>query len=63
MDKRIEIAAKILSGLVSNPGGPIQQNSQSGYGFVNCDIKDVCSLSIELADELIRQLQDGIESD
>jgi len=53
---RAYFAAKALQGLLANPGGPIQANSMSGFGWCNCKIEDVCGFAVGLADALITEL-------
>lgn len=47
------LAGQALSGLVGNPGGPYQANSQSGWDIVNCDMNHVANTCYELADAMI----------
>lgn len=53
IDLRAHVAATVLGGLLSNPGGPIQANGMNGWGFCNCSQSDVIQESIEISDELI----------
>jgi hypothetical protein len=54
---RADAAKHILAGLCANPGGPLQHNPMSGWGFCNCSPSDVVGLAVEMADELIAQLK------
>lgn len=47
-------AAKALSGLCSNPGGPFQANSRSGgWGLVNCTGLQLAKEAYDLADDML----------
>lgn len=60
---RADAAKHILAGLCANPGGPLQANGMSGWGFCNCSPSDVVGLAVEMADELIARLKkEGGES-
>ena len=54
MALRDYFAAKVVQGLLANSSGPVQDNSRSGWGFVNCEIQDIANLSYELADSMIK---------
>lgn len=56
MDIRTTIATKMMQGLISNPGGPVQRSEMSGWAFTNCSHQDVAEFSIALADVLIEEL-------
>lgn len=56
--RRDGIAASILSGLLSNPGGPLQANGMSGWDFCNCNKDDVIGLAAMMADSLIESLDE-----
>ena len=57
LTKREHLAALAMQGLLSNSGGPIQQNPMSGFNFCNCDEDDVAGLSVSLADALLNELE------
>lgn len=52
---RDQFAIQVLSGLLSNPGGPIQQCGMRGWGTTNCDFDDVIALSYQLADGMLTE--------
>lgn len=56
MDIRTTIATKMMQGLISNPGGPVQRSEMSGWAFTNCSHQDVAEFSVALADALIEEL-------
>lgn len=56
--RRDSIAASILSGLLSNPGGPLQANGMSGWDFCNCKRDDVIKMAVIMADVLIESLDE-----
>lgn len=56
MDIRTTIATKMMQGLISNPGGPVQRNEMNGWAFTNCSHQDVAEFSVALADALIEEL-------
>jgi len=51
--QRLDLAARILSGLVANPGGPYQSNGRTGWSLCNCDEAQVAGTAIGLADSLM----------
>lgn len=53
MDLRTYVATAALQGLLANPGGPVQANGMSGFGFTNCTTRQVAELAVILADELV----------
>ena len=53
-------AAKALQGLLSNPSGPVQSNSTSGWDFTNCIPDDVAELAYAMAEKML-QLRKGNE--
>lgn len=55
-DIRTTIATKMMQGLISNPGGPVQRSEMSGWAFTNCSHQDVAEFSVALADALIEEL-------
>lgn len=55
-NRRTEIATRLLAGLLANPGGPIQQRADMGWGFVNCTSATVTEMAVALTDELIAAL-------
>lgn len=56
MDIRTTIATKMMQGLLSNPGGPVQSSAECGWAFTNCSHQDVAEFSVALADALIEEL-------
>lgn len=58
LTKRELIAAMALQGLLSNPGGPVQASSMSGWTPVtNCTHGDVAKEAIEFADAMLAELE------
>ena len=53
-DLRDEFAMVALQGLLSNSGGAIQSNAMNGWGFVNCELEDVTTLSYNIADAMMK---------
>lgn len=53
MSLRIYLAGQALAGLCSNPGGPFQANSMSGWGLVNCTPVNVATMALALADAVL----------
>lgn len=47
-------AAKAMQGLLANPGGAIQQNGMSGWGWCNCTVDDVAKFAWHIADAMLR---------
>lgn len=50
---RDQFAMSALQGLCSNPGGPFQANSLSGWAIVNCELSDIAAESYRLADAML----------
>ena len=50
MSLRDYLAGKVLQGLATNPGGPFQANTMSGWGLVNCTLADVVAVAYKAAD-------------
>lgn len=48
-----------MVGLLSNPGGPIQTNSMSAWGYANCDINTVADFCVAQADAMIATLHEA----
>lgn len=46
-------AGMALQGLLANPGGPIQANGMSGWGWTNCDQRDVVQAAFGIADDML----------
>ena len=53
-DLRDEFAMVALQGLLSNSGGAIQSIATNGWGFVNCELEDVTTLSYAIADAMMK---------
>ena len=56
MTIRATMAMHIMSGLLSNAGGPIQANGMNGWNFVNCNADHVAQAAVGCADALIAEL-------
>jgi hypothetical protein len=56
MDK-FDIAVKAMQGLLANPGGPIQHNCMTGWGFTNCTEDDVAALAFAMAEAMLKQVK------
>lgn len=54
MTLRDYFAAKSMHGLLANPGGPIQANGMSGWGWCNCTLEDVADFAWHIADAMLR---------
>lgn len=48
---RDEFAMAALSGLLANPGGPIQASDRCGWDLTNCSTPDVVAFAYAIADE------------
>ncbi|MBS8267164.1 hypothetical protein DYI26_00245 [Halomonas litopenaei] len=59
LTKREHFAAMAMQGLLSNPGGPVQHNPISGTGYCNSDAGIVAVWSLEVADALLKALEDS----
>ena len=46
-------AAKVVQGLVANPGGPIQQDDQCGWRLTNCTYDDIAEHAYRLATAML----------
>lgn len=58
LTKRELFAAMAMQGMLSNPGGPVQANSMSGWNStVNCTHGDVAHEAIKFADDLLSELE------
>jgi hypothetical protein len=57
LTKREMFAMNAMQGLLSNSGGVIQGNNYSGTGWCNSDANDLARLSLECADELLKELE------
>lgn len=49
------MAGQALAGLCANPGGPIQANGSTGWGFTNCDQQYVAGLSYDIASAMLAE--------
>jgi hypothetical protein len=47
-------AAKVMQGLLANPGGPIQANGMSGWNWCNCTAEDVADFAWHVADAMLK---------
>lgn len=47
------LAATILAGMLSNPGGPLQRSEMCGTDFVNCSNVIVAEWATSLAYEIV----------
>lgn len=54
MPLRDFFAAKVMQGLLANPGGPIQANGMSGWNWCNCTVEDVADFAWHIADAMLR---------
>ena len=52
---RDEFAGQALAGMCANPGGPIQGNGTTGWGFANCNREYVAGLSYDLAAAMLAE--------
>jgi hypothetical protein len=59
LTKREHFAGLAMQGLLANSGGVIQSNSQSGFGWCNCDDSQLAELSVTCADALLAALDKG----
>ena len=46
-------AGMALQGLLANPSGPIQANGMSGWGWTNCDQRNVVQAAFGIADDML----------
>ena len=56
LTKREMFAMHAMQGLLSNSGGVVQSNSNSGTGFCNSDEQSLAQWSIACADALLEEL-------
>tara|TARA_R110000796_G_scaffold87170_1_gene188314 strand:+ start:258 stop:539 length:282 start_codon:yes stop_codon:yes gene_type:complete len=61
LTKREHFAGLAMQGILANSGGAIQANSQSGFGWCNCDDEQMAKLSLDCADALLAELDKPIE--
>lgn len=54
---RAYFAAKIMQGLLANPGGPIQACPRSGWSLCNISMPRLADEAVGMADELISALE------
>lgn len=59
LTKREMFAINAMQGLLSNSGGVIQGNPMSGTGWCNSDAQSLAQLSLECADALLAELDNG----
>lgn len=57
LTKREMFAMHAMQGILSNSGGVIQGNNYSGTGWCNSNASDLAKLSLECADELLKELE------
>lgn len=50
-------AGQALAGLMANPGGPIQNRPDTGWGLINCTPDTVADFAYGLADALLAHEQ------
>lgn len=55
MTMRQYYKAAVMQGLCANPGGPFQQNSQSGWALVNSSFHQLSIEAGELADAMLAE--------
>lgn len=53
MTLRDYFAAKVMQGMLANPGGPIQANGLNGWNLCNCTVEDVAELAWHIADAML----------
>lgn len=56
MTPRDWLAGMVLQGLLANPGGPIQANGMTGWGFTNCQPDQVAELAVDIAEATLAML-------
>lgn len=54
---RDEFAMAALSGLLANPGGPIQASERCGWDLTNCSTPQVVAFAYAVADEAMAARQ------
>jgi hypothetical protein len=54
MALRDYFAAKVMQGLLANPGGPIQANGMNGWYWCNCSSEDVVNFAYSIADSMLK---------
>lgn len=59
MSLRDYFAAAALQGLLANPGGPIQANGMAGWGWADCDQKNVVEAAFGIADDMLAARKEG----
>lgn len=52
---RDEFAGQALAGLCANPGGPIQANGMTGWGFANCNADYIAGTAYDLASAMLSE--------
>lgn len=52
---RDEFAMAAMQGLLANPGGPIQANPMSGWGFCNSNLIDLAKEAFAIADAMLTE--------
>lgn len=50
---RLELAARAMQGMCANPGGPLQANSQGGWGYCNGNAATLSAEAFALADAML----------
>lgn len=54
---RDELAGKVMQGMLSNPGGPVQRSEMTGWSSpINCTHDDVAREALFYADALMAEL-------
>lgn len=54
MTLRDYFAARMMQGLLANPGGPIQANGMNGWNWCNCSPEDVVCFAYSIADTMLK---------
>ena len=52
---RDEFAMAALSGLLANPGGPVQESPMRGWALVNCTLANIATEAYDIADAMMAE--------